>query len=53
MRRQGQIGRGTLKRCKLENLQRLARYLRLDYQGMSVKQLAGLIHWRITRNWGL
>lgn len=44
------IKRGILQMTKPENLIRLAKWLRLDIDGMSYNQIAGLVHWRITRS---
>jgi hypothetical protein len=45
------ISVGTLNKCSLDNLQRLAQFLKLkkNIDIMSKKQLVQLIHWRITR----
>lgn len=39
-----------LKGAKPENLKRLANALKLDTEGMSHKQIARLVRWRITRD---
>jgi hypothetical protein len=39
-----------LRRAKTENLLRLARSLKLHTEGMSHRQIASLVYWRITRN---
>lgn len=44
------IRRKHLKRASPENLIRLAKSLRLRIEGMSHKQIASLVYWRITRN---
>jgi hypothetical protein len=40
---------GRLKKAKPENLLRLARFLSLRTDGMSHRQVAKLVRWRITR----
>jgi len=45
--------RGTLRRAARINprgLLRLARFLRLRVEGMSPRQVANLVYWRITRD---
>lgn len=44
-----QITVAKLKKAKPENLLRLARSLKLNTEGMSHRQIARLIRWRITR----
>lgn len=44
------IRRGHLIRSKPEDILRLARWLRLQIQGMKHKQIASLVYWRVTRN---
>jgi hypothetical protein len=39
----------TLRKANPDNLIRLAMWLKLDVDGMSHRQIASLIHWRITR----
>ena len=41
--------RGTLLKAKPENVIRLAKYLKLHINGMSHRQIASLVYWRITR----
>ncbi|MDI1433872.1 hypothetical protein [Polyangium sorediatum] len=44
--------RGTLRKAARLNpggLLRLARFLRLRVEGMSLRQVASLVYWRITR----
>lgn len=38
-----------LKKAKPENVIRLAKWLKLDIDGMSISQIIRLIRWRITR----
>ena len=40
---------GQLKQAKPENLIRLAKALKLNVGGMSHRQIARLVHWRVTR----
>ncbi|WP_170228803.1 hypothetical protein [Polyangium fumosum] len=45
--------RGTLRKAACLNpggLLRLARFLRLRVEGMSPRQVASLVYWRITRD---
>ncbi len=39
-----------LKFCSGENILRLAKYLRLNIKGMSLRQIKKLIKWRLSRN---
>lgn len=41
--------RSTLLKAKPENVVRLAHYLKLHIDGMSIRQIAKLVYWRITR----
>jgi hypothetical protein len=41
--------KSTLKKAKPENVIRLAKWLRLDIDGMSLRQIIKLIHWLTTR----
>lgn len=43
------ITRSTLKKCKPENVIRLAKYLKLNIENMSYGQVIRLIHWRLRR----
>ena len=44
------INRHTLRRCKPEDVRRLARSLRLrGIDGMSTRQIIGLLHWLFSR----
>jgi len=44
------LKRSTLKKASRENLERLARFLKLSFDvSWSKKHLVDLIHWRITR----
>ena len=38
-----------LKKAKPENVIRLAKWLKLDIEGMSIQQIIKLVRWRITR----
>ena len=38
-----------LKKAKPENVIRLSKWLKLDIEGMSLRQVIKLIRWRITR----
>ena len=40
----------NLKKAKPENVIRLARFLKLRIQGMSIGQIIRLVHWRIKPN---
>lgn len=44
------ISRKNLKKAKPENVKRLARWLKLDIDGMSDAQIVKLVWWRITRH---
>jgi hypothetical protein len=46
--------KSTLKNAKPENVVRLARWLKLRIDGMSVRQVIALVVWRFHRNrqWG-
>jgi hypothetical protein len=44
------ITKVDLKKSKQENVIRLARWLRLRIDGMSIRQIINLIYWRITRD---
>jgi len=39
-----------LKKAKSENVIRLARWLKLHIDNMSMRQIIKLVYWRITRN---
>lgn len=39
----------TLKKAKLEDILRLSKWLKLNTDGMSLRQIIKLIKWRITR----
>jgi hypothetical protein len=39
-----------LREAKLENVIRLAKWLKLNIEGMSIKQIIRLVYWKITRN---
>lgn len=43
------IKRGLLKKAKPENVIRLAIYLKLYINKMSINQIIGLIYWRLSR----
>lgn len=38
-----------LKKAKPENVIRLAKWLKLHIEGMSIEQIIRLVYWRITR----
>lgn len=40
----------TLKKAKPENVVRLAKWLKLDIDGMSHRHIVKLVKWRITRH---
>lgn len=44
------INKSDLKKSKPENVIRLAKWLRLHIDGMSLRQIIKLIYWRITRD---
>jgi hypothetical protein len=44
------ISRRQLRKSKPENLLRLAKVLKLRTDGMSHRQIAALVYWRITRH---
>ena len=48
--RQMKISRRQLRKAKPENLIRLANALKLRTSGMSHRQVAALVYWRITRH---
>ena len=43
------ISRADLKKAKPENVIRLAKWLKLNIEGMSIRQIIQLVYWRITR----
>jgi len=45
------ITKSDLKKSKPENLIRLANWLKLHIEGMSHRQIAKLVWWRITREY--
>lgn len=44
------IKKHHLKNAKPENVVRLAKFLKLNIDGMSHKQIISLVWWRLTRN---
>ena len=46
--------KSELKYAKPENVIRLARYLKLNIEGMSNRQIIKLVYWRLHKNrqWG-
>lgn len=42
--------RSTIGKAKIDNVFRLAKWLKLQINGMSFRQVVKLIRWRITRN---
>ena len=43
------ITKEQLRKARPENVIRLAKWLKLDIEGMSIKQIINLVRWRITR----
>jgi len=44
------ISKNNLKKAKIENVKRLAKWLKLDIEGMSDRQIIKLVWWRITKH---
>lgn len=42
--------KSTIKKAKPENIIRLARWLRLRIDGMSIRQIINLVAWRLHKN---